>query len=90
MGRLKGSGRGLVPLTLRVDVETYQALQEYGQTHDQSLAEAGRTVLRQALEASEDLEALPPEDAGYNEGLRRGLHDLRVAIHGATTKLWRR
>jgi hypothetical protein len=51
-----------------------------------TLGEAARAVLDQALlEQNADSRI----DAGYNEGIRRGLREVRMAIQDATGKLWR-
>lgn len=93
MGRPKGSGQGLVPLGLKVEADLFNALMEYADSNGMSASEAGRKLLRVALIddgarlgglASDNL-----QDEGYNEGLRHGLHDLRVALHRAMTKLWK-
>jgi len=86
MGRPKGSGRGLVPITIRVEPEVYQALQEYSTRSELSLAEGARVALRAAL-----LEQTPGDlaDDGYNEGLRRGLAEARTKIQAALEKEWR-
>ena len=89
MGRPKGSGRGLVAYPLRVEPETYLALQAYAKDRGLALSEAGREVLRAALEADDVLDQSKAEDRGFNEGIRRGLQQVKVAVQEAVADLWK-
>jgi hypothetical protein len=72
-------------VSLRIDPDTLHALKDLAAERGEPLPETARGLLRATL----GTELTSREDEGYNEGVRRGLHDLRVAMHAAITKLWR-
>ena len=85
MSRAKGSGRGLQLVGIKVEVDLWEALGRYAQERQITTSEAGRRLLRVALKE------LPPQDpgeAGYQDGLRRGLQEARTAIREALAELW--
>lgn len=86
MGRPKGSGQGLVALTIRVTPEVFHELEMLREGEKYSLGEVARSVLAGAL-----LRLTPEDraDAAYDDGLRRGLAKARALIQAAIAEEWR-
>ena len=88
-GRPKGSGRGLIVASCRLEPETYQALEEWRldqldeNQEPMPQAEAMRRLVRWALEQRGGLAKLSPLDAGYQQGLRNGRADFHKALDRA-------
>lgn len=80
MGRPKGSGKGLVSMTIRVDPDVYQALLARSQEGEKGLGAALRRVLRQVFEQDGSIDAISQETSGYRDGLRRASHDVKAAL----------
>ena len=79
-------------VTARIDSDLFDALQEYAaQHHSKSVSMAIKELLQVALQSEGQLAGLGQlslKNRGYTDGLRRGLHEARVAISGALSNLW--
>lgn len=84
MGRPKGTGRGLVKITVRVEPETYQRMVQLAKDQGVAEAEGIRIALNAALDQDFDF-----EKGGYNDGLRRAQQEARAAITEALEGLWK-
>lgn len=92
MARPKGSGQGLVPLGLKVEAGLYNAVVRYAEHHHISLSAAGGALIRESLSRGGQLGGLAGKnlrDTGFNEGVRRGLHEFRVGMKNMTDTLWK-
>lgn len=74
-------------IAVRLPLETANELRALARdSYNGSMAAAVSGLLH----ASGGLSGLGNEDAGYNAGLRRALHDAKVALRDALTPLWKK
>lgn len=84
---------GLKLIGVPVEPDLHAAIKAFsvgdGSKKPLPLAAACRKLLRVALEGEgAELIARDLESEGYNDGLRRGLHEARTAIRAALQDLW--
>lgn len=79
----KKSGRSLVMVGFQLEPTTHAELKRWAELKKMPISEACRVLIRSALGAP------PSLGAGYNDGLRRGLHEARTAFSAALKKAWR-
>lgn len=90
MARPKGSGRGLVAVSVRLEPEIAAALTEWRTQQpngELSEAEALRQLVRWALENVAGLDKRQPAEALRAEALRRARGDLHRALNQAWEKI---
>lgn len=90
MARPKGSGRGLVAVSVRLEPEVHDALQEWCAERELSEAEGLRWLVRFALEKGQALDEKSPEDEGYAAGLRAGRADFHRVLNETWAKINKR
>jgi plasmid stability protein len=78
-------------ITARIDGDLYEALREHAdEHHNGSISAAVKEILAQGLQGEQlaGLGNVGMKNRGYADGLRRGLHEARVAISNAVANLW--
>jgi hypothetical protein len=85
--------RGLKLIGVPVEPDTHTAIvelaEEWGEGKPLPLAQVVRLLIDKALEKGWDrLVAKDLADAGYQDGLRRGLHEAKTKIAGAMKGSW--